>query len=60
MQSRAGVTVETLVSLKEALNLVMNENANVDLSPAEQVRTFGTSAREGLVAVMLALLLRLF
>lgn len=39
MHSRAGVTVETLVSLKEALKLVVNENVNVDLSSADQVRS---------------------
>lgn len=39
MQSRAGVTVETLVSLKEALKLIVNENMNIDLSSTDPVRS---------------------
>lgn len=39
MQSRAGVTSESLVLLKEALNLVMNEHANADPYAMDQVNT---------------------
>lgn len=37
MQSRAGVTAESLVELKEALKAVTNENANGDPYTAEEV-----------------------
>ena len=47
MQSRAGVTPESLVDLKEALALVLNEGANADPLPGdEQVRVdFGPAVR---------------
>ena len=35
MQSRAGVTAASLVNLKEALALVMSEDANADPSPGD-------------------------
>lgn len=37
MQSRAGVTAESLVDLKEALKLVTSENAGGDLYAAEEM-----------------------
>lgn len=38
MQSRAGVTAESLVELKEALKLVMNESAAGEPYAAEEVQ----------------------
>lgn len=39
MQSRAGVTSESLVVLKQALNLVMNEDGNADPYAMGEVKT---------------------
>lgn len=36
MQSRAGVTLESLVDLKEALGLVLSEGANADPLPGDE------------------------
>lgn len=42
MQSRAGVTAESLVDLKEALALVLSEGANADPFPGDdQVTVYG-------------------
>ena len=41
MQSRAGVTAESLVELKEALNLVRNESAAGEAYAAEEVQFEG-------------------